>query len=248
MLKKIFIKILKIFIIFWVWISFITSILNAAETDRLEITIPAKTNVNQAVDIKVSALLKDWSINKDFKDTIYISVVWDDNATVPYSEVWYEFKPEDNWIKTFSKWLSFTKAWNIKVEVIDLDDTKIEWTAIISVNWVWDNEKIDIAFESPKTNIKVVENSIKVSLKTRANTKVSIQLNWAEVKSLLSDWSWKVSYTITWLDNWDNILSAQVLNSSWTVAGQTEPIIITVDSSLPSLQDLVITEWTDVKT
>lgn len=244
MLKRFFVMAL---VLFGFSISIAANILNAAETDRLEITIPAKAETNQAVDIKISALLKDWSVNTDFKDTIYISAVWDDNATVPYSEVWYEFKPEDNWVKTFSKWLSFTKTGNIKVEVIDLDDTKIEWTAIISVNWTWDNEKISITFDSPKSNVKVVENNIKLSIKTRANTKVSIQLNWVEIKSLLSNWSWKVDYNVTWLDNWDNILAAQVLNSSWIIAGQTEPIIITVDSSLPSLQDLIISEWTNVK-
>jgi len=56
MLKRFFVMAL---VLFGFSISIAANILNAAETDRLEITIPAKAETNQAVDMKISALLKD---------------------------------------------------------------------------------------------------------------------------------------------------------------------------------------------
>ena len=94
----------------------------AVEADMFLVEVTPDTfQAGQAVDLKISVMLDDGSIVKDYDGDVFITVNHPDDTqyTVP-SEGIYTFVAENQWVKVFSKWLIIKAAWEYKVVVEDV--------------------------------------------------------------------------------------------------------------------------------
>ena len=160
----------------------------ASKADSFEVTTnPETTETWEAIDLTVKVLDKDWKVVKDYAWTIYITVDNDTKATIPYAD-WYTFEAADLWQKTFSKWLSFTKEWKMKVIVMDIDNDQLEGAVDVTV-WAggWDtggNASGDITITSPDNGMTIADWKVTVSGSTKKNSKIKFFLNGTEATDL----------------------------------------------------------------
>lgn len=208
---------------------------------------PTSTKIWEAVDLTVKAVDKSWKVVKDYQWVVYVTVENDNKATVPYSE-WYQFTPEDLWQKTFSKWLTFTKEWTMKVVVLDIENEQMEWSVDVKV-WAWETSNNsaatwDLTITSPDNWMTVPWDAVTISWVGKKNSKVKFLLNWKEVTDLAtqSDEKWNFSVEMTWL--WENnVIEVKVVDWSDKTIAQSEKITVTTESSWPVFKNVTIKEW-----
>lgn len=222
-----------------------------SKVDHFELsTNPSTAKVWEAIDLTVKAVDKDLNVKKDYAWTIYITVDTDTKATVPYSD-WYQFVSSDLWQKTFSKWLSFTKTWKMKVVVMDIDNDQLEWTIDIDVwNWSWDNSwtsKWDIIVTSPDNWVSISWNSINVTWTSKKNSKIKFFLNWQELTDLetQTDEKWAFSVELKDITQAQNVLTIKVFDWQDKVIAESDKITFSMDSTWPSVKSFKVVEWSN---
>lgn len=96
---------------------------------------PSSFDINQAVDVTVKAVDINWNIIKDYQGDIFIEIdgLNDTADYVVPSDGLYTFIPQDQWVKTFSKWITIKKQWTFGIKVSDIinENIKGEKTAIV---------------------------------------------------------------------------------------------------------------------
>ncbi len=110
-----------------------TTPLPSTAPDHLVIMLPLGGKAGESMDMTVKALAKDGSVATSYRGTIFISVENDYKATVPYVDG-YSFTSLDQWVKTFSKGLSFSKAGTFKVSVSDFAQSKFTGSSTITIS------------------------------------------------------------------------------------------------------------------
>lgn len=228
---------------------------SSSKVDHFEVsTNPASTKIGEAIDLTIKAVDSDWNVKKDYAGTIYITVENDTKATVPYVD-WYQFTAADLWQKTFSKWLSFTKEWKMKVVVMDIDNDQLEWTIEVTVgtgSWVTDASSAnwDIAITSPDNGMTIADSKVTVSGSSKKNSKVKFFLNGSELKDLESqtDEKWAFSTEIKNLSQASNVIQVKVLDGNDKVIAASSNITVNIENSGPAFKWLTIKEWQQAPT
>ncbi len=222
----------------------------AWKVDHFEVsTAPSSAKAWEAIDITIKAVDKDWNVKKDYSWTIYITVDNDSKATIPYSD-WYQFVASDLWQKTFSKWLSFTKEWKMKVIVMDIDNDSLEWSVEVEV-WAWGGPattwpKWDITITSPDNGMTIAWDKLTVSGTSKKNSKIKFFLNGNELKDLewQTDEKGWFNVELKGLSQAQNILQVKILDWSDKIVAESDKINFSIDSSWPSVKSFKILEWT----
>ncbi len=217
---------------------------SATDTDHLEVTAVATTNVGEAIDLTVKAVAKDGSVVKGYLGTVFVIVDNDNKAKVPYSEG-YTFTAADQGQKTFSKGLSFTKEGTFKVVVSDFDKPKIEGNAKVKVGAgdapaaTSSGELVTIT--SPDAGSTVGSKDLSVTGTTKKNSKVQLFLNGAKALETQTDDKGSFVFQLKNVDQTDNILSVKVLDGSDKVIGESAKTSVKVGSEGPAFTSITLT-------
>lgn len=96
---------------------------------------PSSFEMNTPVDVTIKAVKANGDLVKDYEWDVFIDVEWSLDTTdyVVPSEWLYTFVPQDQGIKTFSKWLIIKKKWTFTLSASDISDDSIKWEKTILV-------------------------------------------------------------------------------------------------------------------
>lgn len=96
---------------------------------------PNPLKLSEPADMTVKAVQIDWSVITDYVGTVIMDFDgYPDINTydMPNNGI-YQFTAEDQWSKTFSKWLTIKKSWNYTLKVVSSDNDSIVWSLVLVV-------------------------------------------------------------------------------------------------------------------
>ncbi len=193
---------------------------------------PSSFDINVPVDVVIKAVKSNWDVIKDYEWDVFIDVEWNlDMAdyTVP-SQGLYTFVPQDQWIKTFSKWLIIKKSGTFVVLASQLDDETIKWEKTVIVWTSKDNENITkIVINSPTKNGIEKTEVLEVIWWSSdlPNSPFEIYINNQLASQWITSSVWWFTAYVTWLIQWENSLQAKILDINNVILGESELIPFT---------------------
>jgi len=213
-------------------------------------------DVNEAVDLTVKMVKDNGEIVKDYEWTIWIEIVelfnvWEDHI-LPGGWT-YDFALQDQWVKTFSKWLVLKvpsrDRW-FTVQVYDLFDPTIIDKKTIFVGEKEDDIKTNIQLISP-TAWSVVTNSIADIIAKAAelpNSTFQIFINGVLQSESITTEKWDISGYASWFQKWENKLQIKIINSDKKVIGQSSEISFTYQTSIDDIYNgIEVLPSTDIR-
>ncbi|MDQ1343505.1 MAG: hypothetical protein QG650_224 [Patescibacteria group bacterium] len=222
----------------------------AGKVAKFSLTVNQAAKVGEAIDLTVKALDKDGGTVADYAGTVYVTVDNDSKATLPYAEG-YTFVAADQGQKTFSKGLAFSKAGNMTVSVIDIDDDKVEGVAKVNVTegdagpGVTGNEAVTIT--NPENGGTITGNETDLVGTTKKNSKFQVFLNGTKAGEGQTDDKGAILFKLKGIDQEQNVLEVKVLDGSDKVAGTTGKIAFSVASDKgPQFKSITVQEGTSV--
>ena len=216
----------------------------AAWIDHFEVNFfPENVKVWEALDLTIEAVDKNNVTILDYEGTILIFSESDPEAELPseLEENTYEFLTSDQWKIKFENAVKFKNAWLQNIHIYDLNDDAVFWVAEVNVTQDDTNKIIDIAIVSPENGLTIWENSISVSWTTQKNHQVQVIINWSDVFDTTSNNDWIFEKSIDNLNDWDNTIKAQVLDSDWNIVWETDIKNIRVDLSSLNIKNVKLT-------
>ncbi len=229
MLKKIF-WLLSTLIFVFVWTNVFAQ---STITSFLVEVVPSSFDVWEAVDLTIKAVKDNWEIVKDFEWLVYIQIneLFDENDYSLPEEWIVEFKAEDQWIKTFSKWLIINKANNIwesyTIKVYKLDAEEIDWqTSVVVWSTTEQQEWKKIEIISPSSGSIVNTDSINVIAKCSElpNSTYQIFVNDIITAKWITTEKWDINTYATWVEEWKNSLKINIINIAWDILWSSNTI------------------------
>ena len=251
MLKTLF------FLLFTLNISFVF----AWTIDHFVVEFPEDSALSlESIDLTIKAVDKNNDVVTDYTWNIIGISQTDDLIELPEdlaNDNWYSFKLSDQWIKKFENWITFSSAWEHSLSIYDINDYenligKWEITIIESSG---KNTEIEIEILTPETNTTLPSNDIKISWATKKNHQVRIELNNSETFTTTSNTDWIFEKEIKWLQDWENIFKAYILDSSENIIWESKEVIIKIDSNIPTFKKIILSplsdswsveEWTNI--
>ncbi len=220
---------------FWIIISLIFSFFwyytytLAASPNAFIVEVqPSSFEINQPVDLVVKAV-NNWEIVKDYNWDVFIEIDWDIDPTKDYvvpSEGLYTFVPQDQWIKTFSKWIQIKKAWTFKVKISEITDDTIVWEATVIVGSPWASDLKNIAITSPIAWVIEKNDIVNVfwANSSLPNSPIQYYVNDVLSQQWLTDAAWNFNAYLTWVKQWQNILRVKIVDTNNTVLGESDQV------------------------
>lgn len=104
--------------------------------DAFSLTVtPNPLAPSVAADLTIKAVQADGTVVAGYKGTVIIDLenFQDANAYDMPSDGVYAFTAEDQWIKTFSKWLIIKKSWTFTIKAFDIANDAIQWSSSLVV-------------------------------------------------------------------------------------------------------------------
>lgn len=213
---------------------------------------PSSFDTNVWVDITIKALNSNWDIIKDYEWDIFIDVEWslDILDYVVPSQAMYTFVPQDQWVKTFSKWLIIKKAGTFNLIAEVMSDESIKWSKTIIV---WSNASIStkkIEINSPvKDGIEKTEFLEVIWWNSDlANSPFEIYLNNQQIHNGMTSSVWWFTSYVSWLVQWQNTLSVKILDANGVVLWESDIIPFSYlpisDDAFHSIQ---VMPWNNIK-
>ncbi len=228
-LKKIIKTYLTLFVS--VLLLFVSLKTYAEQPDAFQVIVePATFDVNQPVDLTIKAVKSDWTVVKDYQWMVMIEFdeVMDDWDYVLPADL-YTFTPEDQWVKTWSKWLIIRTKWTYHLKVWDLQDDNIMWEQVLIVGdwgWDWNNLSWTAEIISPMSWETITTQDINVIWKSDVyNTTVQFFLNSEQLEDeTKTDINWNFSIYLKWAKKWENKLFVRLVNINWELLAESPEI------------------------
>lgn len=193
---------------------------------------PKSVGVNQPVDLTVKAVDANWWQSMDYVGTIFIEApdVQDpQDVTLPNEGV-YEFISQDQWIKTFSKWLAFKTPGTYTVSVSDIYNEAIKWEAKVTITTATttSSSTSPITFSSPLPNATETNNVVGVIGNTSVkNAKVQILVDGVKLSEEQASANGDFTSFLSDLKPGSHNLQAQVYDINDKIVAQSESISFT---------------------
>ena len=191
----------------------------------------------EAADMTIKAVKSDWSVVTDYKWTIIMDFEWqqDTNAYDMPSNWFYQFTAEDQWVKTFSKWLTIKKTWQYVIKVFDsttdsivgtlpiivwsTSDTSTTATKLVEIlqpsSWStveWSSLNIVWKTDSRKTPLQFFIDDKKVVTEGETDETGNFSVYLTDV------WSWSHKLQVKMVDYEGNILwESEIIDFKYTV-------------------------------
>lgn len=213
------------------WLLILLSIFTfsfAAELDWFLVQAnPNSFAIGEAIDITVTATSNGQAID-EYTWWIIIEIVGldDNDYTVPSDGV-YIFVPQDQWSKTFSKWLQINKEWTYDLKVYDIIENKISGqTSLIVSNTQGSTDIKKITVNSPTQWGIEEENMINIlwSASELPQSPVEFYINKWLVHTATSNVAWEFNVYISGAVVWENILEVKIKNADWDIIWESDPI------------------------
>lgn len=233
-MKKI-LKLLVLFTVFWFHYTF------AAWIDHFEVTLwSSEAAVNEAIDITIEAVDKNWNTVKDYAWTILILSETDPKAELPneIKDNSYTFKESDQWKIKFENALKFKSTWKQELNIYDLSDENVMWIWEVNITGNAVSDSLSISILSPEDWIILWKNEVTVSWKTEKNHQVVIKTNWKEALKTVSNDMWTFEEKLEWLENWELVLSASVLDADNKEVWVSKEVKVTIDAKNPEYKSI----------
>ena len=236
------------------WLSvFASPSSNYPDSFQVEIN-PSNFEVNQAVDVKVTAI-KDGQVMKNYAWDFGISVeengvlLLSHEATVP--EWWWgTIKLENQGVVPYTQWLIIKKAWTFTVKVAEFTDETISWSATVTVKdaKIIDIGKIEIISPEQNSNVEDSPVSIMAMADSYPNAHIDIILNGLKVKEWTTDENGFLSDSIQLEQAWTNTLELRAINIDGATVAQS-PLYSFLYSPLwdDLLKELIISPNEDLR-
>jgi cysteine-rich repeat protein len=205
-------------------------LLTLAAPTRFEVTVtPNPLKVSEFADVTVKAINSDWTVDTKADGDIWLEIenheYTDSNIVLPGNGIGF-FEPSDQWVKIFSKWLSIKKAWTFTINVVDVYDTSIKWSATITVLWNSAGPGVGwLTIYSPLSGSVEKQNAIVVVWKTSyANTPIVILVDNSKVQEWSSDQRGDFSLPLSDITAGPHTLVVNALDLEWNVSATSWPI------------------------
>lgn len=221
----------------------------AATVDHFNLTVsPESAKIWEAFDLTIEAMDKSDSVVKNYEWWVLILSQTDPEAEFPsvLKDNSYIFKKSDEWKVKFENAIKFKKAWTQKIEVYDINEESVVWQVEVKIT-ADSLAKADIEILSPEDGLTIWENKVKLTWKTKKNFQVKLFLNSKEVASLNSNDDWSFEKEITDLQDWENVLSAKILDADNNVIWESKSVKIKVSSNVPKIKSVKIVPNKDVE-
>lgn len=213
-----------------IWFRFVY-----AETpDSFSIEVNSSLNVWESVDFTVIAI-KDGEWLKEFTWTILFSILDSEDNYVDPDLVetpgnwWYDFEETDQWKKTFSKWLKFSKAWTYSIVIDSIYPEWLNWKAVVNVigdSWESSFEPIEISYPANWSTESKPYVSVMWSCEKLKTSPVLVYLNDKVVNSGTTDIKWWFNLSVQELLSWDNIIQVKITDLNWVVLWESATITV----------------------
>lgn len=218
-MKKIILSLLSFF-------TFFSIAFGAGSLDHFDVKVnPNPVKINKSADLTIRAMDKDGNVVKDYWGDVMILIEGDykgDNASLPNDGIYF-FEEQDQWTKTFSKGLSFSKKGEpvVKIESVDKQGKT-------KVKVLWKNEKEtsgDVSIKSPVDGSTEKSQSVSVAGETSlSNSPVVMYLNGEKVKETMSDGNGSFTENLQTVSKGDNILQVRVQDMDGEVLAKSKEI------------------------
>ncbi len=208
--------------------------------DAFSITVnPNPVGVNQAADVTIKAVQADGTVVLWYAGTVIMDLdgFQDANAYDMPSDGVYAFTPEDQWVKTFSKWLVIKKSWTFTLKAFDITNDAIQWSYEVVV-WSWptgdvvDQQLIEIV--SPLSGTKVESSSMNLIGKSdskRAPLQFFVDGQKIPFEAE-TDTLGNFSVYLPDISSWPHSIQVKMVDFQWNVIGVSP--IIAVDYQAPA--------------
>lgn len=222
----------KVFLIPLIAAFFVHSVSAAGIASFVVEVNPKTVGINQPVDLTVKAVDANGVQVMDYAGTIFVEVpdIQDpQDATLPNEGV-YEFVSQDQWVKTFSKWLAFKTAGTYTVAISDIYNDAIKWQAKITISSTATTpiSNSPITFSSPLPNTIETNNVVSVIGNTSVkNAKVQILLDGKKLSEEQASANWDFTSFLSDLTPGAHTVQAQIYDINNAVVGQSDIVSFT---------------------
>jgi len=186
---------------------------------------PSSFDVNEAVDLTISAVKNNWETVLDYEWDVFIEllgVIDPDDYIVP-SDGLYTFLPQDQWVKLFSKWLKIKIPDTFTLAVSDIIDETIQGKMTLIVGEISSQEEKSVSIVSPVAN--AIETSDDIEILAQApdlpNSTYQIYLNEILAAEWISTEKWDISDYISNALAGQNTLQIKVVDINGLVIGES---------------------------
>lgn len=209
-------------------LGFFAHAMAASMPDAFIIDInPSNFQPNEAVDMTIKAVSSNGQVVTDYDWDVVIDVkgIMDDDVIVPDGGIYF-FVPQDQWVKTFSKWLQIKKDGEYIVEVYDIvdDSVKGEKTVFVgNAQSAW-SETVTIITPVPggvETNPAI---TVLAKASSLPNTPYQILVNGQVASQWTTNNLWDINAVVTGFVNGQNNVQIKVLDGAWSILGQSDII------------------------
>ncbi len=211
--------------------------------------IPASISANQNVSFRITAKDQDGVTVENYTGTVHFSSEGSNSTNVTLPED-YTFKADDLGTHLFSLGLSFTSNGSYKIVATDVSNTLIKGDSTVVVGSGGGNTQQQSG-EKP-TIIAPTSGSYNSNVQTvtgsaPAGKTVKIFDNDQEIGSVQSTSSGSYSFQTSPLSDGDHEIYVVVLDASQQVAGTSATVTVTIDTTPPTVDDVVLDPSTGIK-
>lgn len=231
-----------------IWLLAFLPLITFAAPSKFEVIVqPNPLKVSEFADVTVKALDSNGNVDKSTDSDIWLEIENYDytnpDITLPGGGIWF-FEASDQWVKIFSKGLSIKKAWTYKINVVDVYDTGIKWSATITVLANSPGPAVgSLTVSNPLSGSVEKQDTINVIWKTTyANTPIVILINGSKIQEGLSDQNGDFSLPLSGIAPWPHTLVVNALDLEDKIAATSWPIPFIYE---PDPRKLFL--WLDIK-
>lgn len=190
-------------------------------------TSPATFGTNEAVDLTIQAVDENGAIVPSYLGDVFIELPEISDATqytLPSDGV-YSFLAQDQWKKTFSKWLIIKKAGTYKLKVNDVINDSIKWETTIIVGGGNQSVPQSVSINSPvswglekNASINVVATSLS------PNSPVHVFINGLKVKEELTNSNGDITLFLSNVVSGSNTLQLKIVDVNGSPIAQSQEL------------------------
>lgn len=219
------------FIFLIVWLSQVY----AADPINLTVKVnPDPMVVNQPSDIIVEVLDSQWNIYKNFKGFVYFDLKGSDKTIydIP-NDSYYEFIPEDEGKKTFSKWFVIKKIWTFELnttvaedETYNSSDNSLTVQVVPADASVASGVDITVVIEDPIAGSTVERTTLEVQWNSKSRVPLIAYLDGERIweDQYMTDADWYFNFYLRDIEDGNHTLLLHMLNHEWEVIGTSREV------------------------
>lgn len=188
--------------------------------------------LNEAVDLTITAVDKNWTVDKTFVWDALLNVKWLEETSYKLPN-WgiVNFTPSSQWVVKFHKWFSASKVGKITLSAEDILEDSLRGDIQVEIkdaNSAGAMKKITITSPTPaaiETNKNI---NIIWSMKDLPNSPLQILIDGKVNTSSSTNVNGEFSVFANDISKWDHTLTVQITNAAGTVIAKSDDINFTV--------------------